>query len=112
MLQFVPSEHSNMPPLDIDEETIERLDSLRVDDESYDEISTELSNSYEAEESTLSVQGTDCYLLRAALSQMSSHRPSSFRYAWSSVVYSSTSAVAASSWSASCPSLVSLPPGR
>lgn len=42
-----------MPSIDIEEETIERLDSLRVDDESYDEIITELINIYEAEELTL-----------------------------------------------------------
>jgi predicted CopG family antitoxin len=42
-----------MPTIDIDEETLERLDQLRVDDESYDEIVTELINIYEAEELTL-----------------------------------------------------------
>jgi predicted CopG family antitoxin len=42
-----------MPSIDVDEETIERLDSLRVDDESYDELITELINIYEAEELTL-----------------------------------------------------------
>ena len=42
-----------MPQIHLDEETIERLDALRVDDESYDEIVTELINIYEAEEMTL-----------------------------------------------------------
>jgi len=42
-----------MPTIDLDEETIERLDNLRVEDESYDEIVTELINIYEAEELTL-----------------------------------------------------------
>ncbi|WP_302080171.1 DUF7557 family protein [Salinibaculum rarum] len=42
-----------MPSIDLDEKTIERLDSLRVDDESYDEIVAELINIYEAEELTL-----------------------------------------------------------
>jgi hypothetical protein len=42
-----------MPSIDLDEKTIERLDSLRVDDESYDEIVSELINIYEAEELTL-----------------------------------------------------------
>jgi hypothetical protein len=42
-----------MPTVELDEETIERLDSLRVDEESYDEIVTELINIYEAEELTL-----------------------------------------------------------
>lgn len=42
-----------MPTIELDEETIERLDGLRVEDESYDEIITELINIYEAEELTL-----------------------------------------------------------
>ncbi|WP_336326059.1 DUF7557 family protein [Halovenus sp. HT40] len=42
-----------MPTIDIDEETIERLDALRIDDESYDEIINELINIYEAEELVL-----------------------------------------------------------
>jgi len=42
-----------MPTIELDEETLERLDALRVDDESYDEIVTELINIYEAEELTL-----------------------------------------------------------
>ena len=39
-----------MPTVELDEETIEHLDSLRVEDESYDEIVTELINIYGAEE--------------------------------------------------------------
>ncbi len=42
-----------MPTVELDEETIERLEQLRVEDESYDEIVTELINIYEAEEMTL-----------------------------------------------------------
>jgi len=42
-----------MATIEIDEGTVERLDSLRVDDESYDEVITELINIYEAEEMTL-----------------------------------------------------------
>ncbi|WP_436935580.1 DUF7557 family protein [Halovenus marina] len=42
-----------MPQIELDEETIARLDNLRVEDESYDEIVTELINIYEAEERTL-----------------------------------------------------------
>lgn len=42
-----------MPTIDLDEETVERLDSLRIDDESYDEIVNELINIYEAEELVL-----------------------------------------------------------
>ncbi|NHN47899.1 hypothetical protein G9464_09850 [Halostella sp. JP-L12] len=46
-----------MPQVHLDEETLERLDDLRVEDESYDEILTELINIYEAEELTLSYAG-------------------------------------------------------
>ncbi|MEF8853232.1 MAG: hypothetical protein V5A44_03985 [Haloarculaceae archaeon] len=42
-----------MPTVELDEETVERLDSLRVEDESYDEVVSELINIYEAEELTL-----------------------------------------------------------
>ncbi|MFB6217817.1 MAG: hypothetical protein ABEH77_01350 [Halobacteriaceae archaeon] len=42
-----------MPSIELSEETVERLDGLRVDEESYDEIVTELINIYEAEELTL-----------------------------------------------------------
>jgi hypothetical protein len=42
-----------MPTIDLDEETVERLDNLRISDESYDEIVNELINIYEAEELTL-----------------------------------------------------------
>jgi predicted CopG family antitoxin len=42
-----------MATIDIDEETIDRLDQLRVEDESYDEIINELISIYEAEELTL-----------------------------------------------------------
>ena len=42
-----------MPQIHLDEETVERLDALRIDDEDYDELVTELINIYEAEELTL-----------------------------------------------------------
>lgn len=42
-----------MPQIEVSEETVERLDALRVDDETYDELVTELINIYEAEELTL-----------------------------------------------------------
>ncbi|WP_186313326.1 DUF7557 family protein [Halorubrum salsamenti] len=42
-----------MPQIHLDEETVERLDALRMDDEEYDEIVRELINIYEAEELTL-----------------------------------------------------------
>lgn len=44
---------SVMPQVHLDEETVARLDSLREEDEDYDEIITELINIYEAEELTL-----------------------------------------------------------
>ncbi len=46
-----------MPTIELDEQTVERLDSLRVEDESYDEVVTELINIYEAEELTLFKSG-------------------------------------------------------
>lgn len=42
-----------MPTIELEEETIERLDALRVDEESYDELVTELINIYEASEYTM-----------------------------------------------------------
>ncbi|WP_174182910.1 DUF7557 family protein [Halococcoides cellulosivorans] len=42
-----------MPTVELTEQTVDRLDSLRVDEETYDEIVTELINIYEAEEMTL-----------------------------------------------------------
>lgn len=42
-----------MPEIELAEETIERLDGLRVEDESYDELVKELINIYEASEMTL-----------------------------------------------------------
>ncbi len=42
-----------MPQVHLDDDTIERLDTLREDGESYDEIVNELINIYEAEELTL-----------------------------------------------------------
>ena len=42
-----------MPKIDVDERTVERLDSLQTEDETYDELINELINIYEAEELTL-----------------------------------------------------------
>lgn len=42
-----------MPKVQLDEETVARLDSLRQEDESYDELIAELINIYEAEELTM-----------------------------------------------------------
>lgn len=47
-----------MPQIHLDQETIERLDALRVDDEEYDELINELINIYEAGELTL-YRGSD-----------------------------------------------------
>jgi hypothetical protein len=44
---------SSMAQIQIDEETLERLDGLRVEDEEYDEIINELINIYRASEMTL-----------------------------------------------------------
>lgn len=46
-----------MPEVQLDADTLDRLDALRVDDETYDEIVTELINIYETEELTLSHAG-------------------------------------------------------
>ena len=42
-----------MPQVTLSDETIDRLDGLRENDESYDKIVTELLNIYEVEELTL-----------------------------------------------------------
>ncbi|MFW6153482.1 MAG: DUF7557 family protein, partial [Halobacteriota archaeon] len=42
-----------MARIELDEQTIERLDRLRIEEESYDEIINELINIYQAEELTL-----------------------------------------------------------
>lgn len=48
-----------MPTVTLDEETLERLDGLRTEDESYDEIINELIGIYRAEELTLHHAGDD-----------------------------------------------------
>ncbi len=48
-----------MPDVTLDNETIEQLDSLRVEDESYDEIITELISIYQATELTLFKAGDE-----------------------------------------------------
>lgn len=48
-----------MPRIDLTEETVEHLDALRIEDESYDELITELINIYEASERTLHQAGDD-----------------------------------------------------
>lgn len=51
-------ERPNMPQIHLDEETVARLDALRIEDEEYDEVIRELINIYEAEELTL-FRGSD-----------------------------------------------------
>jgi len=53
MYLYQASEGTTMPSVELDEATVQRLDDLRVEDESYDELVTELINIYEAEELTL-----------------------------------------------------------
>ncbi|EMA23475.1 DUF7557 family protein [Haloarcula argentinensis] len=48
-----------MPSVELDAETVERLDDLRVEDESYDDVVTELINIYEAEGLTLFHSGDE-----------------------------------------------------
>ncbi|MFC5972417.1 hypothetical protein ACFPYI_13835 [Halomarina salina] len=38
-----------MPQVDLSEETVERLDALRIEEESYDDVVSELISIYEAE---------------------------------------------------------------
>lgn len=42
-----------MPEITIEEDTLERLDTLRAEGESYDELVEELCNIYEAEASAI-----------------------------------------------------------
>ncbi|MFB6119023.1 hypothetical protein [Halosegnis sp.] len=46
-----------MPQVELSEETLERLDALRIDDMSYDEVVTELIDIYEAEGLTIQYGG-------------------------------------------------------
>lgn len=48
-----------MPQIQLDDETVAALDGLRVEDESYDEIITELINIYQADERTLFHSGDE-----------------------------------------------------
>lgn len=48
-----------MPDVTLSEETIEQLESLQVEDESYDEIVNELINIYQATELTLFKAGDE-----------------------------------------------------
>lgn len=50
-----------MPTIEVSEDTLKRLDRLRLEDESYDEILTELINIYQASEMTLAFGGEENY---------------------------------------------------
>lgn len=50
-----------MPQVTLDDETIDRLDELRIEDESYDDLITELINIYETTELNLA-RGGDEYV--------------------------------------------------
>ena len=52
-IEFPPVLAPDMPEVELDEETIRRLDALRIEDESHDEVIDELINIYQAEELTL-----------------------------------------------------------
>jgi hypothetical protein len=42
-----------MPQVELSEETVRRLDGLRTDDETYDDVVSELISIYEAEERSM-----------------------------------------------------------
>lgn len=48
-----------MPEVNLAEETVDRLDDLRIDDESYDQIINELISIYEATEMNLAYGGDE-----------------------------------------------------
>lgn len=50
-----------MPTIEVEEETVRRLDRLKLDDESYDEIINELIGIYRASEMTLAFGGEENY---------------------------------------------------
>lgn len=50
-----------MAKIEVDEATIERLDQLQIEDESYDEIINELINIYRASEMSLAFGGEESY---------------------------------------------------
>lgn len=56
-IKRVRLEETHMPEVELEEETLERLDDLKIEDESYDELINELINIYEVEELTLFKSG-------------------------------------------------------
>ena len=50
-----------MPSIEVSEETIGKLDALRIDDESYEEVIVELIGIYQASEMSLAFGGEENY---------------------------------------------------
>lgn len=48
-----------MPEIEVEEETLNRLDALRIEDESYDDIISELIGIYQASEMSLAFGGEE-----------------------------------------------------
>ena len=59
MLNSSDDEHPPMPTVTLSQETIDRLEDLRIEDESYDEIIVELINIYQATEISLARGGDE-----------------------------------------------------
>lgn len=58
-LTTTAGERESMTQVDLEDETIERLDTLREEDESYDELVNELISIYEAGEMSLHHAGEE-----------------------------------------------------
>ncbi len=50
-----------MPTIEVSEDTLTRLEQLQLEDESYDEVISELINIYQASEMTLAFGGEENY---------------------------------------------------
>lgn len=48
-----------MPTIEVEEETVQKLERLQIEDESYDEIINELIGIYQASEMTLAFGGEE-----------------------------------------------------
>ncbi len=58
---YMLGELLGMPTIELEEQTLARLDRLRIEDESYDEIINELIGIYQASEMTLAFGGEENY---------------------------------------------------
>lgn len=56
---YMLGELLGMPMVELEEQTLARLDRLRIEDESYDEIINELIGIYQASEMTLAFGGEE-----------------------------------------------------